>query len=92
MSGRPPFQAGASALCAMGEGGILRALWKMAEASRVGLRADLRKIPVRQETIEICERFDLNPYKLLSQERSSLESAAGSRWCRNIGDLGFLRL
>ncbi len=61
------LQAGASALCAMGEGGVLRALWKMAEASRVGLRADLRKIPVRQETIEICERFDLNPYKLLSQ-------------------------
>ena len=24
------------------------------------------KIPVRQETIEICESFDLNPYKLLS--------------------------
>lgn len=60
-------QADASALYAMQEGGVLSALWKMAEASQVGLRADLRKIPIRQETIEICERFDLNPYKLLSQ-------------------------
>lgn len=60
------LEAGASAMYAMGEGGVLSALWKMAEASQVGLRADLRKIPVRQETIEICERFDLNPYKLLS--------------------------
>ncbi|MDO4338937.1 MAG: AIR synthase-related protein [Eubacteriales bacterium] len=59
-------KAGASALYAMGEGGVLSALWKMAEASQVGLEADLRKIPIRQESIEICERFDLNPYKLLS--------------------------
>ena len=34
----------------------------MAEASETGLRADLRAIPVRQETIESCEFFDLNPY------------------------------
>ena len=27
---------------------------------------DLRKIPVRQETIEICEYFDINPYNVLS--------------------------
>lgn len=60
-------QAGASALYAMGEGGVLSALWKVAEASGVGLSADLRRIPIRQETIEVCERFDLNPYYLLSE-------------------------
>ena len=59
-------EAGASALYAMGEGGFLSALWKMAEASGVGLSADLRSVPIRQETIEICEIFDVNPYKLLS--------------------------
>lgn len=59
--------AGATSLFAMGEGGILSALWKMAEASQVGLQADLRKIPIRQETIEVCERFDLNPYYLMSE-------------------------
>ena len=41
-------EAGATALYAMGEGGILAALWKMAEASSVGLDVDLRKIPIRQ--------------------------------------------
>ena len=55
-----------SAVCQPGTGGILAAIWKMAEVSGVGLRADLRKIPVRQETIEICEHFDLDPYKLLA--------------------------
>ena len=58
---------GADALLEAGESGILAALWKMAEASQVGLEADLRKIPVRQETIEVCERLDVNPYKLFSK-------------------------
>ncbi len=30
------------------------------------MEVDLRKIPVRQETIEICEYFDINPYNVLS--------------------------
>ena len=44
-------EADASALYAMGEGGFLSALWKMAEASEVGLEADFRKVPIRQESI-----------------------------------------
>lgn len=59
-------EAGASARYLMGDGGFLAALWKMAEASGVGLEVDLRSVPIRQETIEICEIFDVNPYKLLS--------------------------
>lgn len=59
--------AGATALIPMGESGVLSALWKMAEASGVGLTADLRRIPIRQETIEICEKLDINPYKLWSR-------------------------
>jgi len=48
------------------EGGILGALWEMANGARVGLEVDLRKIPIRQETIEICEFFKLNPYLIMS--------------------------
>lgn len=48
------------------EGGIFGALWEVAESSGVGLEIDLKKIPVRQETIEICEFFELNPYELIS--------------------------
>ena len=39
------------------EGGIFGALWEMAEASGVGLEIDLKKIPIRQETVEVCEFF-----------------------------------
>lgn len=59
-------QYGAAAMHDVTEGGIFGALWEMAEASGVGLRVDLKKIPVRQETIEICEFFDINPYELIS--------------------------
>lgn len=48
------------------EGGIFGALWEMAEASGVGLEIDLLKIPVKQETIEVCEFFGINPYELIS--------------------------
>lgn len=49
------------------DGGVFAALWQLAERDNVGLEVDLRTIPVRQETIEVAEFFDINPYKLNSQ-------------------------
>ena len=57
---------GVSAMHQITDGGILAALWNMAEASDVGLEVDLKKIAVKQETIEICEYFQLNPYQMTS--------------------------
>ena len=57
---------GVCAMTDLAEGGIFGALWEMAEASGVGLEIDLKRIPVRQETVEICNFLDLNPYELLS--------------------------
>lgn len=50
----------------LGEGGIFTALWRLAQEEDCGLEVDLRSIPVKQEVIEICEYFDLNPYNMLS--------------------------
>ncbi|NLJ96257.1 MAG: hydrogenase maturation factor [Clostridiales bacterium] len=47
-------------------GGIFGALWEMAAASKLGLEVDLKKIQLKQETVEICEFYDLNPYTLTS--------------------------
>lgn len=58
-----------SGVCCMREisrGGIFAGLWEMAQEAGVGLEVNLREIPVRQETIEICEFFGENPYELLS--------------------------
>lgn len=47
-------------------GGVFAALWRLAEAAGVGLTVDQRWIPVRQETIEICELLDVSPYLMQS--------------------------
>lgn len=58
-----------SGVCAMhdaSEGGIFGALWELAEKAGVGLTIDLKKLPLRQETVEVCECCNVNPYELLS--------------------------
>lgn len=57
---------GASAMHQITEGGILAALWEMAEASGVGLEVELRNMSIRQETVEVCEFCHINPYQLTS--------------------------
>jgi Hydrogenase maturation factor len=48
------------------EGGIFGALWEIGAASKVGLEVNLKKILLKQETVEICEFYDVNPYMLIS--------------------------
>lgn len=55
-----------SAMHDVSGGGIFAALWELAECAGVGLAIDLKKIPVRQETVEVCEFFGISPYELLS--------------------------
>lgn len=50
----------------IGKGGILTALWKLCDRNKWGLKYSLRKIPILQGTIEIANYFDLNPYRLLT--------------------------
>lgn len=59
-------KSGVTAMHDVTEGGIFGALWELAESSGVGLEIDLKRIPIRQETIEVCEFFELNPYELIS--------------------------
>lgn len=58
-----------SGVCAMhdvSEGGIFGALWELAEGAGVGLTIDMKRLPLRQETVEVCECCNVNPYLLLS--------------------------
>ncbi len=59
-------KAGAAAMHDASLGGIYGALWEMADRSNVGMEVDLKAIPIRQETVEICEKLEINPYKLYS--------------------------
>lgn len=63
---RTAVKEGVSVIYEIGEGGIYAALWRLSEKAGTGLEADLRRIPVLQETIEVCEYLHLNPYRLAS--------------------------
>lgn len=57
-------QSGVGTVCAAGEGGMFHALWTLAERAGTGLEVFLKKIPIRQETVEVCNMLDVNPYEL----------------------------
>ena len=50
------------------EGGVFAALWRLSGAYMRGISVSLPAIPVHQELLEVCELFDLNPYRLASGE------------------------
>lgn len=60
------LKAGASAVYEIKDSGIFGALWDAAQDFGAGLDIDLYRIPIKQETIEVSELFEINPYKLLS--------------------------
>lgn len=78
------MQSGASAMHDVSEGGIFGALWELAQSAGVGLEIDIKKIPIRQETIEICEFFDMNPYKILSGGCMLIAAEDGNRVVREL--------
>ena len=70
------------------EGGIFAALWEMAAAANVGLSIDLKNIPIKQHTIEVCEYFNLNPYMLRSGGTLLLACANGARIVEQLKNAG----
>jgi hydrogenase expression/formation protein HypE len=59
-------ELGASAMHDVTEGGVLGALWEIAEASNVGIRVYRDRIPLREETRLICRELGIDPLKLIS--------------------------
>ena len=81
-------ETGVSAMHDVTEGGIFGALWEMAEASGVGLEIDLKKIPIRQETVEVCEFFGVNPYLLISSGCMLMAAQDGNHLVRELEKAG----
>ncbi|MGI6054725.1 MAG: hypothetical protein ACOYA8_07635 [Clostridium sp.] len=67
-----------SSWCFPGEGGILAALWRYFDVFELGFEMDLRRLPVLQETIEVCEVLDLNPYRLYAKGSALLTARSGA--------------
>lgn len=78
------MEHGVSAMHDITEGGVFGALWEMAGGAGVGLEIDLKKIPIRQETIEICEFFGVNPYQIMSSGSMMMAADDGYELARKL--------
>ena len=85
---RIAMEVGVTAMHDVTEGGIFGALWEMAEASGTGLEIELGRIPIRQETVEVCEVFGINPYMLISSGSMLIGTEHGSRLVTELGRAG----
>lgn len=57
---------GVSSMHDVTEGGVLGAVWELCNASQYGARIYKDKIPVLEETLQICSCLDIDPLKLIS--------------------------
>lgn len=70
------------------EGGIYAALWNMAASLGTGVDVFLKDIPVKQETIEITNHFDVDPYYLLSRGACLFVTDRGYELTRALNERG----
>jgi len=82
------MNTGAKAMHDVSEGGIFAALWELAESAGVGLEIDIKKIPIKQESVEICEFFDINPYKIASGGCLLIATEDGNLMVRELEKAG----
>ena len=82
------LEAGISAAHDLSNGGVFAGLWEIAQKAGLGLSADLHSIPLRQETIEICEFFEINPYQLTSGGAVIFATPNGERLVDALADKG----
>jgi hydrogenase expression/formation protein HypE len=68
------------------EGGLLAALWELAEASGRALRVDLSAAPVPDLARRICQAFDLDPYAAIASGALLLTAGPSdaARICRTL--------
>ena len=55
-------KCGVKAMHDMSDSGVFGALWELGEAGNCGMEINLKKINMRQETIEITNYLGINPY------------------------------
>ena len=70
------------------EFGVYEALFAMSKELKCGLRIRLKDIPIKQETVEICELLSVNPYALYSGYSSVIVTDNGESLKLKLEDMG----
>lgn len=80
--------AGVRTMYACGEGGVYTAVWELAENAGLGARIQLKEVPLKQETVEICDYFNISPYQLVSVGAVLLTATHGQKVLAELAAAG----
>lgn len=70
------------------EGGVLGALWEMAQAMGKGFEVDVDKIAVADETRRICRVFNIDPLRLISSGSMIIVTPKGQELVEKLSRVG----
>lgn len=70
------------------EGGILGAVWEVAESSEKGIEIFIEKIPVREVTRKIGNIYGIDPYRLISSGSMVITTKNGAELVRILDSKG----
>lgn len=85
---RAAAAAGVRTMYACGEGGVYTAVWELAENAGLGARIQLKEVPLKQETVEICDYFNISPYQLVSVGAVLLTATHGQKVLAELAAAG----
>ncbi|MCY6369714.1 AIR synthase family protein [Clostridium ganghwense] len=70
------------------EGGVLGALWEVAEGSSVGFKIYKEKLPVSYITKKICELFSIDPLRFISSGSMLITCSNGKKLVEKLKENG----
>ena len=75
--GRIAGEFGVNSMHDITEGGVVGALWELAEASNLGFKVYNDKMPISDITLKVCERLNIDPLKFISSGSMVITCANG---------------
>jgi hydrogenase maturation factor len=66
------------------EGGVIGALWELAEASGTGFRVAVADIPIRAATVAICSTLQVDPLRLIASGALLIACSDGPTMVRGL--------
>ena len=72
------------------EFGVFEALFALSKELKTGLLIDIKAIPIKQETVEVCEALGCNPYALYSGYSAVIATPCGEELKNILAEAGIL--
>ena len=82
------FAHGATAMHDATEGGILGAVWEVAECAGLGVAVYAEQIPLREETRKICRLMGIDPLRLISSGTMIITAENGAALVERLAEGG----